>query len=215
MKLIFCLPGKEFSASFLMSWTNLIAHCVTKGYEVVVMQRYSCNIYYVRNMCLGGNVLLGENQKPFNGQLEYDYMMWIDNDIIFKPEHFQKLLDAKKDIVSGLYLMDGGYAYATVEYWNEEFFQQNGTFEFITPPTVNKKTGLFPVAYTGFGFMLVKYGVFEQMKYPWFRPEFVSIGDSKDFTMEDVAWCREAVRLGYKIYIDPTVIVGHEKTKIY
>ena len=63
--------------------------------------------------------------------------------------------------------------------------------------------------------MLVKKGVFENMKYPWFRPEFVSIGDSKDFTMEDVAWCREAVRLGYKINIDPTVIVGHEKTKIY
>ena len=215
MKLIFCLPGKEFSAKFLMCWTNLIGYCINRGYDVTVMQRYSCNIYYVRNMCLGGNVLLGENQKPFNGQLDYDYMMWIDSDIIFSPEQLQKLIDADKDIASGLYLMDGGYAYATVEYWNEQYFQQNGTFEFMTPPMIAKKTELFPVAYTGFGFILVKKGVFESMKYPWFRPEYVNIGNSKDFTMEDVAWCREALRLGYKIYIDPTVIVGHEKSKIY
>jgi hypothetical protein len=53
------------------------------------------------------------------------------------------------------------------------------------------------------------------MKYPWFKPEFVDIRGSKDFTMEDVAWCREVTRLGYKVFIDPTVVVGHEKLKVY
>lgn len=215
MKLVFCLPGKKFSGKFLMSWTQLIAYCISQGHEVTIMQRYSCNIYYVRNMCLGGNVLLGDNQKPFNGQLEYDYLMWIDSDIVFTPEQFQKLINADKDIASGLYMMEGGYSYATVEYWNEQYFQEHGTFEFLTPPMIAKKTGLFPVAYTGFGFMLVKKGVFEKMKYPWFRPEYVNIGNSTDFTMEDVAWCREANRLGYRIYVDPTVIVGHEKSTVY
>jgi GT2 family glycosyltransferase len=215
MKIVFCLPGKEFSAKFLMCWTALIADCINKGHEITVMQRYSCNIYYVRNMCLGGDILFGENQKPFNGQLDYDYIMWIDSDILFNPEQFQKLLAADKDIVSGLYLMDGGQEYATVQFWDEQFFQKNGNFEFMTPQMINKKTEPFPVVYTGFGFILIKKGIFENMKYPWFRPEYVNIGNCKDFTTEDVAWCREAFRLGYKIFIEPTVIVGHEKTKVY
>jgi len=62
--------------------------------------------------------------------------------------------------------------------------------------------------------MLIKKGVFESMEYPWFRPEFVQVGNAKDFTMEDVAFCREATRKGYKILVDPTVIVGHEKTRV-
>jgi hypothetical protein len=87
-------------------------------------------------MCLGGNILAGENQKPFGGKLDYDYMMWIDSDIIFTPQQFQRLLDHNQDIVSGLYLMDGGNAYATVKDWNEDYFQQNGNFQFMTPDQI-------------------------------------------------------------------------------
>ena len=217
MKILFCLPGKEYSGNFLQSWTNLLGYCYKQGHTVIYSQQYNCNIYYVRNMCLGGSILRGENQKPFNNKLDYDYMMWIDSDIIFTPQQFHMLLDHKKDIVSGLYLMDGGQSYATVQNWDEEYFQKNGTFHFMTKTDVEKmkQYRTFPVVYTGFGFMLVKRGVFESMKYPWFKPEFVNIKGSIDFTMEDVTWCREANRLEYEVHIDPNVVVGHEKSKIY
>ena len=100
----------------------------------------------------------------------------------------------------------------------KDYFQKNGSFQFMDDTILNdfrSKYKKFPVVYTGFGFMLVKRGVFESMKYPWFQPEFVNIRGSKDFTMEDVAWCREITKLGYKVMIDPNIIVGHEKTKIY
>ena len=116
MKILFCLPGREFSGNFLQSWTNLVSYCYYKGHQIVYNQKYSCNIYYVRNMCLGGNILAGENQIPFGGKVDYDYMMWLDNDVIFTPQQFQKLLDHKEDIISGLYKMDGGTHYATVPY---------------------------------------------------------------------------------------------------
>ena len=218
MKILFCLPGREYSGNFLRCWTELIAHCHSKNYQVMVNQQYSCNIYYVRNMCLGGSIARGENQKPFDGKLDYDYMMWIDSDILFSVQQFQRLLDHKQDIVSGLYLMDGGKAYATVETWDEDLFKKNEAFHFMTPEDVGRikrEKTLLPVVYTGFGFILVKKGVFESMRYPWFRPEFVDIKGCKDFTMEDVAWCREATRLGYKVNVDLEVVVGHEKTKIY
>ena len=108
-------------------------------------------------------------------------------------------------------------SYPTVPYWEEEYFQQNGNFKFMDDSMLSeyKKWKKYPVVYTGFGFMLVKRGVFESMKYPWFRPEFVNIRGSTDFTMEDVAWCREVTRLGYKVFIDTDVVVGHEKLKVY
>lgn len=165
-------------------------------------------------MCLGGNVLNGANQKPYNGQLDYDYMMWIDSDVIFSVDQFLKLLQHQKDIVSGLYLMEDNYQYATVENWDEEFFAKNGYFTFLNRDTLKNKKDLFQVSYTGFGFMLVKRGIFEQMEYPWFQPEYINIGNARDFTMEDVSFCRKANRLGHQIFVDPTIVVGHEKLKI-
>jgi hypothetical protein len=214
MKIVFCLPGKSFSGHFLKCWTELLAWCMNNGITVSIQQYYSCNIYYVRNLCLGGNVLNGGTQKPFNGQLDYDYMMWIDSDILFTVEQFVKLLSHQKDIVSGAYLMEDDYNYATVENWDEDFFAKNGYFTFLNRETLKNKTSLFPVSYTGFGFILIKKGIFESMEYPWFRPEYISIGNAKDFTMEDVAFCRQANRLGHQILIDPTIILGHEKTRI-
>ena len=214
MKIVFCLPGKNFSGTFLLCWSELLAWCMTNGITVNVQQHYSCNIYYVRNMCLGGNVLNGENQKPFNETIDYDYIMWIDSDVIFSVEHFKKLLLHKKNIISGLYLMEDAMQFATVEKWDEDYFSKNGSFEFLTKNHIENKKEIFPVAYTGFGFILIKKGVFESLTYPWFRPEFIKIGNATDFTMEDVAFCRTITKKGYEIFVDPTVIVGHEKNKI-
>lgn len=214
MTIIICLPGKSYSATFLLNWTTLVSYCTSKGYNILISQKYSCNIYYVRNMCLGGNVLNGENQLPFNGEVKYDYILWIDSDIIFSVEDFEKLLNSNKDIVSGLYFTENGYHYATVEQFNETFFLENGYFEFLTPATIKSKEELFPVEYTGFGFILIKYGVFEKLKYPWFKPEYMKIGNISEFAMEDVSFCLESKKQGFQIWINPKVIVGHEKLKI-
>ena len=84
-------------------------------------------------------------------------------------------------------------------------------FEFLTPEDIKDKKELIEVAYTGFGFICIKKGVFESMEYPWFKPTFKTIGNVVDFTMEDVSFCLNAKERGFKIYVDPTVIVGHEK----
>jgi len=169
-------------------------------------------------MCLGADVLRGKNQIPFNGEINYDYTMWIDSDIIFTPEQFAQLLAHKdKDIVGGIYLMEGGAAYPVVKEWNIDYFQKNGVFEFLKvndPSIQNGKP--FEVAYTGFGFVLVKKGVFEKISYPWFPPEFFEFGnDISDFCSEDVGFCRKATSAGFKVWIDPTIVLRHEKTVAY
>ncbi|MBD3391957.1 MAG: hypothetical protein GF418_07800, partial [Chitinivibrionales bacterium] len=104
LTIVFCLPGTSFSGSFLECWTNLMAWCLGNGIRPVLSRKQSCNIYYVRNMCLGGDVMRGPGQKPFGGKLEYDYVMWIDADVLFTPEQFERLLKHDRDIVSGVYL---------------------------------------------------------------------------------------------------------------
>jgi hypothetical protein len=213
MRIVFCLPGRSYSGQFLACWTNLLSHCIHKGINVALSQRYTSNVYYVRAQCLGANVLSGENQKPFGGKLDYDYIMWIDSDILFTTDQFDRLLSHKKDIVSGLYFMEGGKQFAAVKDWDEEYFKKTGSFRFLEPPDL-PYTDLMELSYNGMGFMLMRRGVFEKMTYPWFEPEHFRFGHISDFASEDVSFCRKAQRAGFKIYADPTVIVGHEKTQI-
>jgi len=210
-KIIFCLTGNTFSGRFLDSLLKVIIHCYQTNLSFAFVRQQSSVVYYVRNMCLGGNVLRGENQKPFNEKIEYTHLMWIDNDIIFTPQQFQKLLDYDKDIVSGIYLMADGLNIATVKDWDENYFSLNGSFKFLTLNDLKNENSPIDVAYTGMGFMLIKKGVFESITYPWFRPIFFKIGDSVDFCSEDVSFCKLAKEKGFQILIDPQIRVGHEK----
>ena len=211
LTVVFCLPGASFSGRFLECWTELFAWCLKNNIKPVLSRKQSSNIYYVRNMCLGADVMRGKNQKPFDGKLDYDYLMWIDSDIMFTPARFGRLLNHDTDIVAGVYPMEDGRTLATVIDWDEEYFKKQGSFNFLTLQDIDGKEDLIEVAYTGMGFMLVKKGVFESMEYPWFRPIEKQIGDAVDFTMEDAAFCLKAAEAGFKVFIDPTVRVGHEK----
>jgi hypothetical protein len=218
MKIIFCLPGREFSGRFLQSWTELMYACLSNGIQPIISQHYSPLLYYVRNMCLGGDSIQGIKQKPFQGKVDYDYIMWKDSDMVFSPDQFFKLLDHNKDIVSGIYKMQNNFHYATVENWDHDYFVKNGTYEFLNQDTVKQKKDLFPVAYTGFGWMLIKKGVFESLEYPWFQPtwkEYELSGKTiKEFTMEDVAFCDMIKDKGFKIWVDPKIVIGHEKMMV-
>jgi len=210
-RIIFCLPGNNFSGRFLDSFVNLVVYCMEKGIQFAISRRESSVVYYVRNMCLGGDTLRGENQKPFDGKIEYTHLMWIDSDVIFTPQHFQRLLDYDKDIASGIYMMGNNIHFATVINWDEEYFKKNGTFQFITEQDIKGKSGIMQVAYTGMGFVLIKKGVFESITYPWFRPIFHKIGNASDFSSEDVSFCLLVKEKNIKIWVDPQVRVGHEK----
>jgi hypothetical protein len=69
----------------------------------------------------------------------------------------------------------------------------------------------------GFGFVGMKWGVFEKMKRPWFKIREVE-WDDVDFSVnmgEDYSWCEGAKDAGFKIWVDPTVKVKHHKETIY
>ncbi len=226
MNIVFCIPGRTYSNNFLLCWSKLLVYCLKNNINPIICNRTSSNVYYVRNMCLGGDVSSGIYQKPFKGKLNYDYIMWIDSDIVFTIKDFKNLLKHQKNIVSGLYLMNKGISFATVKNWDKNFYKKNGYFKFLTYKDIKQHVKqnpntLLEVEYTGVGWMLIKKGVFEKIEYPWFRPIWEDFGKNenddkiKEFTSEDVGWCQTILKKGFKIYVDPNIIVGHEKVITY
>lgn len=214
---IFCIPGNRFTDSFLKSWTNLFVWCINNNINPLLSNSYDANVYYARNKCLGPDVKRGKIQKPWNNEVKYDYMMWIDSDMVFSPENFEELLDMDKDIASGIYKMASQIQYATVEHWDKAHYEKFGSFEFLTDDILSKKKEkIFPVEYTGFGWILIKKGVVESMEYPWFRPEWDSFANGKivEFCSEDVGFCQNAIKRGYKIHINTAIRIGHEKSLV-
>ena len=200
MKVIFCVPGNTFSNRFVKCWTKLLQELHKQNIEYELMCEYAPNIYYIRGMLLGGNYSHGPSQHPWQGKKEYDYIMWIDSDIVFKPEHFFKLLEHDKDIVSGLYLkkpqtdsmadIPTSFAcFVDDDYRNLMTHEANGE--------------LINVRANGMGWMLVKKGVFEKIDYPWFG--------MINHHGEDLSFQLRAKDAGFDSYVDTSIIVGHEK----
>jgi hypothetical protein len=180
----------------------------------MISQQYSSVVHFARAKCLGGDVLKGQDQAPFQGEVDYDAMMWIDSDIVFKPEDFFSLLESPHDVTAGLYMMEDLQRFATVKDWNEDFFKKTGSFKFLRPDDVVGTPHYVPVAYTGMGWMLIRKGVVESIKYPWFYSPLQTVGELVDMNSEDVSFCRALTEAGHPIHIDTKIRVGHQKLMI-
>jgi hypothetical protein len=214
MNLIFCLPGKAFSSNFFNSWNATLNELNRQGITYAYSNSYDPVVYYTRNRILGGQNTAGKSQKPWQGQIDYDRIIWIDDDMVWQAADVMSLLNTDKPIVAGTYIMSDGVNYPIVENLDYAHLASNGVFQFMTKEDLSAKTVPFKVSYTGFGFLSIKKGVLESMEYPWFQPRWVSHGDFHDFCAEDVGFCWAAQELGHEIWIDPSIRVGHEKTVI-
>ena len=214
--IIFCLPGREYSGNFLCSFTELIMALREMGAIVRISQKYSSMVNAARCMVAGADLMRGKNQKPFNG-MPYDYMMWIDSDTQFKTQDFFALYEMNKDIASGWYAQPGAsnenYYTPVVEKMDNKYFLSNGFFQFLRVKDFEYKKNLFKADYIGFGWVLIKQGVFEKLTYPWFAPRLLKISETiSEMSSEDVAFCLDARTAGFELWVNPAVRVGHEKT---
>ena len=203
MKIIFCIPGNSFSNRFLKCWTNLTKELHKRDIEYELFSQYIPNVYKVRSLLLGADRKFGQYQTPWQGNKDYDYIMWIDSDQVFEPSDFFKLLEHDKDIVSGLYLRKPQGD--TLDDIPIEFACFNEDGKMLYTNEVNGE--LRKVWSNGMGWMLVKKGVFEKTVFPWFGPIITGL----DFNGEDVSFQIRAKDAGFDSWVDTSIIVGHEK----
>ena len=190
-----------------------------QGASIQISQDYSSMVNFARCKVLGANVLKGPDQLPWQGKLEYDYQLWIDSDIVFNLEAFYKLIWMNKDIAAGWYVTEDGRTTSVAHWLEEDEFEQNGgVMNHEMVDGIQKRRKPFTCDYTGFGWVMIKKGVFEHpdMKYPWFAPQMqvFESGAVQDMCGEDVSFCLEAIKAGFEIWCDPTIRVGHEKMRI-
>lgn len=212
---VFCLPGSSFSREFVENWSNVLVQLSKAGIRMQASFAYDPNIGYARSKCLQCDTRKGVRQVPFDGKINYDFLMWVDSDVLFSADDVLRLLAHDKDIVCGAYIMSDNRRYPIVMDMDPEYFLQHGHYEFLDRPKMAKLQdhgALVPVAYNGFGFMCVKKGVFESMNYPYFASRMITFKEGvQETTSEDVAWCISARELGYEILLDPLVVVYHQK----
>lgn len=282
IKIAMCIPGNNFSGVFFDNLNNVLFDCKQKQIECTIHRSYCNDVYEVRNKCLGGDLSKGPEQLPFQGKEDYDFIIWIDSDIIFKPQQLYQLMYHNKSVVSGVYLMADRKFSTIVEEWDIDFFLKHGFFPFMEPSTIEIKgmlhgvkslfaeladkhdkdmtdiekqfisymmiknvenipehvvnwckeyynyneqepkiqltqikhnitPALFPVVYAGFGFLLIKKGILEQIQYPWFAPKMHNIGVTHDFSSEDVSLCLQFQEKNIPVYVDGACKVGHMK----
>ena len=217
--IVFCLPGRGVSYTFLKNFVQLCFECVQQGASIQISQDYSSMVNFARCKVLGANVLKGPDQLPWQGKLQYDYQLWIDSDIVFNLEAFYKLIWMDKDIAAGWYVTEDGRTTSVAHWLEEDEFEQNGgVMNHEMLDGIQKRRKPFTCDYTGFGWVMIKKGVFEHpdMKYPWFAPQMqvFESGAVQDMCGEDVSFCLDAKEEGFDIWCDPRIRVGHEKTRV-
>ncbi len=134
-----------------------------------------------------------------------DFLLFIDDDMIFPANTCERLVSLDKDIVGPPYRgrTINSKRIVTLLNGNKVNLDEPHGKEFDEP---------FEVQAKGTGVMLVKTEVFK-MDRPWFDFEFSDLGAC---TMgEDYFFCRKAREKGFKIWCDPTLSIKHIGDYLY
>jgi|TARA_B110000444_G_scaffold260697_1_gene308760 hypothetical protein len=191
MKILFCIPGNAFTPRFLANWTTLITELTEKGIPYYLSTGYTPVVHIAREKVL----------DALNEKIEYTHVMWIDSDIDFTPNDFFKLLSYNKPVVSGLYRLVS-YPERFSAMINKEFVSRN----FIANNINCCSPSIIEADWVGLGWMLTQAEVYKKLKFPYF--------DSSNTKMEDELFCDKLRKNGYKINVDLTTVVGHEKIQV-
>ena len=137
---------------------------------------------------------------------ESEYILMIDDDMTFEPDLLDNLIENKKDIC-GVAYHPRSETGKIIKYLDEVHAVA------IEESDDPKYKDTFECHATGTGIILINTKVFKKVKRPWFMFEYYETGQCK--LGEDWYFCREAKKVGFKIFTDPKLVVGHLGEKIY
>jgi hypothetical protein len=209
-------PGKLLHAEYVGSLIETTKWLNSKGLTYKFLNKQSSFIPSGRELtALDQYENDWKTRSVGSGLYTYGKIIWIDSDVQWEVEDFQRIFESELDVVSGLYAThpNGTVACSVFhpDYEEPKPAKTHESFFFMQDEPVE----VFGV---GFGFVAIKSGVFENMDRPWFKIEHIIWDKELDFATnvgEDYSWCMNARRNGYKIFVDPTVKVLHHKETIY
>jgi cellulose synthase/poly-beta-1,6-N-acetylglucosamine synthase-like glycosyltransferase len=152
---------------------------------------------YARNQMI--NKLIKVSNVP-------DYFFFIDSDMIFAHDTLDKLIEADKDIITGLYFQKHKPHYPLLLKIRELSDLEHYTRKKYVWHTEYKLNEIEEIDACGAGALLVKSDVFKKVNSPWFDFKIDNIGCPVG---EDIFFCRKLQNNGYKIYSHNGTMIDH------
>ncbi|MBI5398345.1 glycosyltransferase family 2 protein [Candidatus Woesearchaeota archaeon] len=130
---------------------------------------------------------------------DYDYLLFVDTDIVLPPFALSRLLFQHKDIICGVYLSEVNYeGYKIIAPILFDFGDEESGRIYNIGGVLRER--VTEIAASGFGCMLLSAKVLKDIKYRY-NPAIDS--------GEDIMFCLDARTKGYKIYCDTSVKCDH------
>jgi hypothetical protein len=207
--ILIATPGTNLHAAYVSSLTDSLAFLAENNLSFKWLNGQSSLVHHARELTIsGGGKELSPNDKgPMGDSCTYDKIVWIDSDISWTVEDFERIIQSSFEVTTGAYLLTDGST--TIHAWHKGPMHRE---------EINRLRDPFKIQSCGFGFIAMKSGVFERMPRPWFNHEFVKVGtdqngkDVIDCVGEDISWCIKAYREKIDIWFDPKILVTHHKT---
>jgi hypothetical protein len=201
-----CTPGEWFHSVWVRSWLELVTN-LSQRYSVAIQTGWSSVVHTTRAGMI--EAVLQHCDPPA------DYLFWLDDDNLISPAQFQTLMDdldrhPEIDMIVG---------------W---CWSQFDVFQDMRPPRVScgiltpdleavpfdpqemSRKELIEVEYSGFPVVLMRGKVAREVGPAGFAPILME-GLRFGFTGEDVSFCVNARKKGFRIFVDPRVQVPHLK----
>lgn len=178
-KLAICVPVRDtVHSGFTYCLTELIANLVTS--------KINYKLYFEN-----GSILPEQRNRLVQSAKvdECTEILWLDSDMVFPPDVYDKLSKRKRDVVACNY---------STRHW--PFRSVAFTSDSNLEARLTKRKGLHEVASVGMGAMLTNMKVFDTIHMPYFSFRF----DRKieQYIGEDIEFCRTARDYDFKIYVD-------------
>lgn len=185
------LPG-----AFLKHFMNFFQYNQEK-FDLYPMIEVHYITDYARNMMI---------KKLLNYKKIPDYFFFIDSDMVFAYDTLEKLVNANKDVITGLYFQKHKPHYPLI--WKIRSFKINNNKikKKYVWHTEFKANQIEEIDACGAGALLVKSSVFKKVGSPWFQ---FKIDSNACPVGEDIYFCKKLQNNGFKLYSHNGTFIDH------
>ena len=177
--------------------------------KMTVSKKFSCHSLYT------SGTYLDQNREEISQRAvddDYDYLLFLDSDMIYRNDILDKLYDRHKDIVGAIYSMRSGVEHGPAIY---EYLPDKGSFDQYKYWPINK---FLKVGGIGTGLLLIKVSALKKIEPPRFAYLECKTPD-KDGNRrrlgEDLSFCIRCIENDIKIYADGWIWAGHLGQKVW
>jgi GT2 family glycosyltransferase len=131
---------------------------------------------------------------------DYEYIMWVDSDVIVPQDIVDKLIKHNKSIVSGIYMTIGKDELPRVVHNVET----ETAYEPMSEDMVD--TGLQQASQIGFGCVLTKIDIFNKVRFRCERYDTGFIRYGEDYCFSNDIWLKHDI----PVWVDTNIQVPHK-----